>query len=171
MNVVYILFFKDMIKIGKTSNSLQRLDKLKRTYGDFCSNTSYCLICPPHEDVFDIEKTLQKSLKKYKYRSYVVKGKDGYTELFNVDSSVIEDKIVALSHLFDFAIQPLDVVTLECVPFEVKHQIAMLDYQLDYFEERLNMKKIENARLIQQLTELEVKQWKLRKAINSLTTQ
>jgi hypothetical protein len=157
MNIVYILFFDNFIKVGKASGNLTRLCELERTYGSFDKELSYVLVAAEHEDVFDIEKTLHKSLSKFKYKSYIVKGKSGYTELFDVGVDAINNRVVALSHLFDLKIVPMREAVLEGITPTIGGELKLVQYQLDYFKYRLQQEKLKAASLVQEITEVQIK--------------
>lgn len=80
---LYILIFSNrMIKVGKADNVSNRIQALERLWGDVSYEDSYSFSVPK-ELVFQLEGALHVLLTSYKLD---LEGKDGYTEIFDIEA-------------------------------------------------------------------------------------
>ncbi|HEP0316995.1 TPA: GIY-YIG nuclease family protein [Enterobacter bugandensis] len=81
---LYLLLFpaKKMMKVGKANNIYNRIQSLKRVWGDVDYAHSY-RIALPQSEVFKLEKMLHFLLAKYQTG---IDAGDGYTELFSIEA-------------------------------------------------------------------------------------
>jgi len=81
---LYLLLFpaKKMMKVGKANNIYNRIQSLKRFWGDVDYAHSYPIALPQSE-VFKLEKMLHFLLAKYQTG---IDAGDGYTELFSIEA-------------------------------------------------------------------------------------
>ncbi|MGX5055529.1 GIY-YIG nuclease family protein [Enterobacter asburiae] len=81
---LYLLLFpaKKMMKVGKANNIYNRIQSLKRFWGDVDYAHSY-RIALPQSEVFKLEKMLHFLLAKYQTG---IDAGDGYTELFSIEA-------------------------------------------------------------------------------------
>ncbi|MDX8000163.1 GIY-YIG nuclease family protein [Xenorhabdus sp. Reich] len=81
---LYILVYKNknIIKIGKTNNIYNRVQTLKRHWGEVDYGASYLLLSTP-DVVSKLEKSLHLLLSKHAIK---LEKKDGYTEIFSYSS-------------------------------------------------------------------------------------
>ena len=103
---LYLLVFpaRKMIKIGKANNIYNRIQALKKYWGEVDYENSYRLVMPQGE-VFKLEKTLHYLLAQYQTGT---DAGDGYTELFSADALA-----PALRHISHFTEHQIITSTLQ----------------------------------------------------------
>lgn len=81
---LYLLLFPatKMIKVGKANNIYNRIQSLKRLWGEVDYENSY-RVALPQSEVFKLEKMLHFLLAKYQIG---INAGDGYTELFSFEA-------------------------------------------------------------------------------------
>lgn len=81
---LYLLIYpaRNMIKIGKANDVHNRIQSLRRYWGEVDYENSYWLTAS-QATIFKLEKTLHFLLSEYRIESEVM---DGYTELFSIDA-------------------------------------------------------------------------------------
>lgn len=83
-SLLYLLLFpaNKMIKVGKANNIHNRIQSLRRFWGEVDYERSY-QIALPQSEVFKLEKMLHFLLSKYQTG---IDAGDGYTELFSIEA-------------------------------------------------------------------------------------
>lgn len=83
-SLLYLLLFpaKKMMKVGKANNIYNRIQSLRRSWGEVDYEHSY-RIALPQSEVFKLEKMLHFLLAKYQTG---IDAGDGYTELFSIEA-------------------------------------------------------------------------------------
>lgn len=84
LSFLYLLLFpaRKMIKVGKANNIYNRIQSLKRFWGEVDYEHSY-RIALPQSEVFKLENMLHFLLTKYQTG---IDAGDGYTELFSIEA-------------------------------------------------------------------------------------